>query len=729
MVNAAGKIVGRTSTIGFDFLIEQLVKKWDYITVQHVEVGSVLAQVREIIKKDHQTMAHCEIIGYRTDRGFLRKPRTPLEPGAPVYLAHDDFLKSTLGLTDGGLYLGLLEGKDNLKAFINPKRLVTQHLAILARSGSGKSYAIGVLLEELMELKVPIIVLDPHGEYSTIKNPNKQQEDMNYFQAYGISAKGYRQQVREFAVNTSVNMEAEQLKLSIPDNPMSLIQAIPFKITNTQRGLLYNVIDGIRTKKAKFDFNDIIEELTQNESPSKWNLITGLQNLQSTRLFSFQPTDHAELVKPGQLTIINLKGAPVDLQEMVVASLASALFECRKLNRIPPFFMVVEEAHTFCPERGFGEALSSRILRTISSEGRKFGLGLGIISQRSARVDKSIISQTASQIILQVTNPNDLKAISSSFEGVSSETEEEVKNLPIGKALVVGAADYPIFVDIRVRKSQHGGRAQTFEFSKSATNVSSYAPSTLSTAPSPVYTPIVSQEEREPVTHIETELPRKSAIIEPENSGMTLSFAPRIMPKDIVMMENEDVEKTSMILRPCISIHGRKGTKEGHIVVDAINFGIYIFEDKLKFIEIPAVLQELSEKQKLVIKATSAEKMISISEVFSKSKLSYAEVSMIISGLVKQGILQTDGKQVRLRPDLQDLGKLERIHFPDKPEYVDLPAKKLPVKLNEKQIDVVLKALGVEASSKIACFMPFYHVQFKNGKSKIVDAMSYSLGN
>jgi len=67
--------------------------------------------------------------------------------------------------------------------------------------------------------------------------------------------------------------------------------------------------------------------------------------------------------------------------------------------------MVIEEAHNYCPERNFGEKKSSKILRTIASEGRKFGLGLCVVSQRPARLDKSVLSQCSTQIIMKQQIP------------------------------------------------------------------------------------------------------------------------------------------------------------------------------------------------------------------------------------------------------------------------------------------------------------------------------------
>jgi hypothetical protein len=122
--------------------------------------------------------------------------------------------------------------------------------------------------------------------------------------------------------------------------------------------------------------------------------------------------------------------------------------------------LIVEEAHNYCPERGFGNAVSLSILRTVASEGRKFGMGLGIISQRPAKVDKNVISQCNTNLILKVTNPNDLRAIVQSVEGLTSDTADEIQRLQVGVALVAGGyLTKPIMVEIRVRETDHGGRS------------------------------------------------------------------------------------------------------------------------------------------------------------------------------------------------------------------------------------------------------------------------------
>lgn len=89
-------------------------------------------------------------------------------------------------------------------------------------------------------------------------------------------------------------------------------------------------------------------------------------------------------------------------------------------------------------------------------------MGLCVVSQRPAKIDKNIISQCNTNIILKVTNPNDLKAIIQSVEGLTSQTYDEIQRLPIGVALISGASiQIPILVEIRTRETDHGGKSVT----------------------------------------------------------------------------------------------------------------------------------------------------------------------------------------------------------------------------------------------------------------------------
>jgi|GEM_PF-391932 len=332
---------------------------------------------------------------------------------------------------------------------------VRKHHNFIAGKGGiicHNSYLTGVLIEEMLEQDLPVLIIDPHGEFNSLSLPNPDNEE---------EARSYS--VREYSPNTDINREAIPLSFSsINMEKNELIDVIPDSLTNSQMGVLYNALKRLRDRDEDYTFNDIMDSVSHEESTAKWNLLNSMEQIERSGLFTENPIDLENLVEPGEATIINLKAVEPEPAEITMYSLAKRLFDLRKKNRIPPFIMVIEEAHNFVPEKGFGKAMSNDILRKIASEGRKFGLGIGVISQRPARIDKNVLSQCNTQFILRVTNPNDLKAISKSFEGITSEVESMIKSLPPGVSFVLGN-EYPVMTDVRTRKSKHGGTTQTSE--------------------------------------------------------------------------------------------------------------------------------------------------------------------------------------------------------------------------------------------------------------------------
>ncbi len=479
--DSVGVIFGKTGSLEFRFAVSgsDAVKRGDYVKVWHEVEGWTLAQVVSITRssgfsvddavgvaaggkftadKGEQITSEAIVVGCRDENGVLRVPKTPFSPGDKVFLADKKLITETLGLTRGEIYIGLLEGQD-IEVKLDANNLVQKHCSILAKTGSGKSYTAGVLLEELLDREIPLLIIDPHGEYATLKYPSEDEDD-RAFEKYGVTPQGYASQVTVYTpADKILNPGADKLfrlnglNLTIKDFTQMFADD-----RSTQTGILYEAISKLKAEKDIYTLDDIIFEVGQDKSKAKWNVISKLEALKETGLFSEEPTRIEELVQNNRAAIIDMKGVDPTIQAMIVAKICSELFEARKMGKVPPGMLVIEEAHNFCPEKGFERTVCTDILRTIASEGRKFGLGLTVISQRPARVDKNILSQCNTQIILRVTNPNDLKAISKGIEGITGEVEEELKRLPMGVAMLVSNyIERPILVDVRVRKSKHGG--------------------------------------------------------------------------------------------------------------------------------------------------------------------------------------------------------------------------------------------------------------------------------
>ena len=132
-----------------------------------------------------------------------------------------------------------------------------------------------------------------------------------------------------------------------------------------------------------------------------------------------------------------------------------------------PVFILLEEGHRFAPADG--EARSRGILSTILSEGRKFGIGVGIISQRPSKIDDDVLSQCKSQVIMEIQNPNDQDAVKRGVEDVGEDLLSELPGLTPGQAVIAGdTVNTPFMADIRARTTPHGAESldATEEWSK-----------------------------------------------------------------------------------------------------------------------------------------------------------------------------------------------------------------------------------------------------------------------
>jgi len=198
-----------------------------------------------------------------------------------------------------------------------------------------------------------------------------------------------------------------------------------------------------------------------------WRLKGALGN--SHIFHDFENLELNELFRPGQCTIIQLNEIDRREQQVIVATLLRRVYQARmdtakgKLERgdpshLPyPVFCLLEEAHNYAPANA--DAVSSDVLKTILSEGRKFGVGIGLITQRPGKLDSDVLSQCMTQCIMRITNPIDQNRIAESVESVGRDLLKELPSLSKGQVIVSGASvNTPVLVRVRRRITQHGGQ-------------------------------------------------------------------------------------------------------------------------------------------------------------------------------------------------------------------------------------------------------------------------------
>ncbi len=408
-------------------------------------------------------VARVRVVGI-VKSGRILPPEDAPEPGDMVYRADTKLLTSFLGLPSDGLYIGLMRGNNSIRVLLDPEKLVRHHVAVLGATGSGKSYAVGVLIEELLEKNLPVLVIDPHGEYGTFRQPNKSIGDVERCGEFGVTPKGYPA-VSYIPRGLGRNGGVE-LTISMGDLDAYAISEI-CGMSDVQSDLLFLSMKRLGVERRNFDPDVLVGAVERAAEEWKFQRNTVLSTLRRITVLRElgifgEGFNTGDVVKPGVLSIIDLSGDMDERVRRIIAGvILQKLFQARKRGAIPPMLVVVEESHRFAPQET--NTYSRRQMRKIAREGRKFGLGLCITSQRIVGLDKDILSQCGTKIVFRIEGNYDLEYLKPYLDYSSADDIGRIPLLPNGISIVSGVATtHPVVTEIRVRRTQHGGTGTKF---------------------------------------------------------------------------------------------------------------------------------------------------------------------------------------------------------------------------------------------------------------------------
>ena len=188
-----GHIRGKITTTHFTFEIERETKKFEFVQIYHKLYNYVLCQVVEI-ERNAKDIAKCVVLGRLDDKNNVKGIRVPFDHDAEVLRAEDKLIKRVIQLDskkDASAFIGILDGR-HIEIYLNLQKLLTKHVAILAKSGAGKSYCVGDLIEEIITKKIPLLIIDPHGEYSSLKLANDVPKELEVLEKLRLSPQAFK---------------------------------------------------------------------------------------------------------------------------------------------------------------------------------------------------------------------------------------------------------------------------------------------------------------------------------------------------------------------------------------------------------------------------------------------------------------------------------------------------------------------------------------------------------
>lgn len=403
----------------------------------------------------------------------------PVKPASTVYHPPADAIRELLiggRESERKVTIGSLIARSDVDVTLSAPQLVARHLAVLAMTGGGKTVAARRIIRELIGHGYPLVILDPHGDYVGLSRC----ADLLAEESRGCAIKLFHPELLVQKDGEGlVSKLIAQMTNGVTDPQADYLRGLYDRkpASNGEQALSYigKLLEQTRTDQNsgtapaglsgstwRGTVGAVARGLRIVEDRLKRMDVTSRQMRSSNKLgtLPWQPLPNPfsapeEIVRPGQVSILYLGGYDHITQNSIAAITLETLFDRRAdlSDRIPPFFAVLEEAHTFIPSNreGTQDAVALPVVRRIITEGRKFGTGMMLISQRPSRLDETIISQCNSFLILRLVNPRDQSFVRSVMENLTESDARMIPGFGPGQGIVSGqVVRFPLPVSIRM---------------------------------------------------------------------------------------------------------------------------------------------------------------------------------------------------------------------------------------------------------------------------------------
>lgn len=444
---------------------------------------------------------------------FERGVATYPLPQQTLYLTPKSELRFIYGHTKGAVIrLGEHVGSGGAPCYADMNELLGKHTAVLGSTGAGKSGAVAAIIHSVLERGAgaghaswmpQIVVLDPHNEYGKAFKVHKRLStdegslslpywllDLDETISLLIGKTEYAATSQSNIVKNALltaRMKSAKDVLKLDVNKLTVDAPIPY-ILGEPSGLdEFGVINGAKyetglvgainaqrpdnkNKKDHEDYNKVLRKLDSLMKDERLAFMMKPWNGTSDPMMEVLAQFLGDSVP---VRIVDLSGVPNEVAGTASAAIARTLFSLKVWQTVDergasPVLLVCEEAHRYVPNSGEAQYVAAQgAIRRIAKEGRKYGIGLMLVSQRPSEVETTVLSQCNSWIVLRITNEADREHVKGILPDSMVGLTKMLSGLRRQEAIFVGqAAMLPSRIMIRDLADEQLPKSNDIDFDK-----------------------------------------------------------------------------------------------------------------------------------------------------------------------------------------------------------------------------------------------------------------------
>lgn len=415
-----------------------------------------------------------ELIGRVTQNGIERATDEDVFEEATLKLASTDVIalhlstsKKVSGL-DIGYSLGAQKGKARVQ--LQPKGF-RRHTFMCGQSRSGKTFALGVILEQILLSENPprVIIIDPNSDFVRLNDflTKEEHDEKRHEPRKDEEFAGIKERYEEILPTIRILRPygATPLRIRLSDlnryEQGAVLQLHPIKDLQTFNSFA-KVIESLA--QHLYSWEVINHTLSKEISSSVVDLALRIQNLAVSDWDVWcrteEPSIAQELMKDDWRFMVVDVGTLASAEQRAVANLAVLNYLWKTKNREKPVLLVLDEAHNICPSQPSTpmEEIATDYVIRIAGEGIKYGLRLLLATQRPAKIHPNVLTQCENLVLMRMNSKADLEGLSPIFSQVDPALIAQARYFVQGESLIVGEiVKSPTFAKFEGRITREGG--------------------------------------------------------------------------------------------------------------------------------------------------------------------------------------------------------------------------------------------------------------------------------